>query len=46
VKVIVYYSAADEARVAKILDELGLADDESILVIDARSNNKPSALKA
>lgn len=46
VKVIVCYSAVDEARVTKILNELGLADDESILVIDARSDNKPSASKA
>jgi hypothetical protein len=46
VKVIVCYSGADEARLTNILDELGLAGDESILVIDARSDNKPSASKA
>lgn len=46
VKVIVCYSAADEERLTNILDELGLAGDESILVIDARSDNKPSASKA
>lgn len=46
VKVIVYYTAQDEARVDRILDELGIPDEESIVLIDARSDNKPSASTA
>jgi hypothetical protein len=46
VKVILYYTASDEERVARILKELGLDGDESIVLIDARSDNKPSASKA
>ncbi|HYV15812.1 MAG TPA: hypothetical protein VE972_07315 [Conexibacter sp.] len=46
VKVIVYYTADDEARVLRILTELGLEAEEAILLIDARSDNKPSASKA
>jgi hypothetical protein len=33
----------DERRVAAILKELGLVGEESIVLIDARSDNKPSA---
>lgn len=43
VKVIVAYTAADHERVIKILKDIGLADDESIVLIDARDDNKPSA---
>jgi len=46
VKVIVYYSGEDEARVKRIITELSLEGDESIVLIDARSDNKPSASKA
>ena len=46
VKVIVYYTAADEISVNKMLKELGLRSEESIVLIDARSDNKPSASKA
>lgn len=46
VKAIVCYTAAQERRVAKVLKELKLQDEESIVVIDARSDNKPSASKA
>jgi hypothetical protein len=46
VKVIVYYTAADERRVIKVLKELELENAESIVLIDARSDNKPSASKA
>jgi hypothetical protein len=46
VKVIVYYTAADEKRVKKILKDLKLDKEESIILIDARSDNKPSASKA
>ena len=46
VKVIVYYTAHEEARAKKILRELKLEDEESIVLIDARSDNKPSASNA
>lgn len=46
VKVIVYYTSDDEARVRTILKELNLEQEKSILLIDARSDNKPSASKA
>jgi hypothetical protein len=46
VKVIVYYTAKDEKRVRKILRELKLDKEKSIVLIDARSDNKPSASKA
>lgn len=46
VKVIVYYNARQEDRVNEILRELGLSNEEAIILIDARSDNKPSASKA
>jgi phosphopantothenate synthetase len=46
VKVIVYYTARDEKRVNKILKELKLDGEKSIVLIDARSDNKPSASRA
>jgi hypothetical protein len=46
VKAIVYYTAQDEARVVKILKELGIEGEEPIVLIDARSDNKPSASTA
>lgn len=46
VKVILYYTREDEARVRAILKELDLEQEKSILLIDARSDNKPSASKA
>jgi len=46
VKVIVSYTGRHEARARKILKVLGLEKEESIVLIDARSDNKPSASKA
>jgi hypothetical protein len=46
VKVIVSYTAAEQARVARILKQLKLVGDDSVVLIDARSDNKPSASKA
>lgn len=46
VKAIICYTAGDQRRVAGILKELDLENEESIIVIDARSDNKPSASKA
>jgi hypothetical protein len=44
--VIVYYTSAQEARVNGILKELKLEEEESVVVIDARGDNKPSASTA
>ncbi len=46
VKVIVCFTARDQVRVDQILRELGLTDEESIVVINARNDDKPSASKA
>jgi hypothetical protein len=46
VKVVVCYTAEDQARAVGIIKDLGLQDEESIVLIDARSDNKPSASKA
>ena len=46
VKMIVCFTDADVARVDAVLEELGLHGEESIVVIDARSDNKPSGSKA
>jgi hypothetical protein len=46
VKVIVYYTEHDEKRVNTILQELGLVAEASIVLIDARSDNKPSGSRA
>ncbi len=46
VKVIVCFTRADQAKVERILRELKLTGEKSIVVIDARNDNKPSASKA
>jgi len=46
VKVIVNYTERDEQRVRGLLTELNLTGREDIVVIDARSDNKPSASRA
>ncbi len=46
IKVIVCYSKQDEARVHNILKELDLSAKKSIVLIDARNDNKPSGSKA
>jgi hypothetical protein len=46
VKVIICYTAAHQTKVTKIIRELKLGNREDIVVIDARSDNKPSASKA
>ncbi|MGB7334138.1 MAG: hypothetical protein WBD25_22345, partial [Terriglobales bacterium] len=45
VKVIVYYSEEELARVESILRKFGLEKDQSIVLIDARNDNKESASK-
>jgi hypothetical protein len=46
VKVILYYTAEQETSIRGILSELKLTDAKNIVLIDARSDNKPSASKA
>lgn len=46
VKMIVCYSDADVAMVDAILKELDLRSEKSIVIIDARADNKPSGSKA
>lgn len=45
-KVIVYFTRSELDRVSAILRDLGLQVDESVILIDARSDNKPSGSKA
>jgi hypothetical protein len=45
-KVIIYYTAEQEVRAKKILEKLDLVNEESVVLIDARSDNKPSGSKA
>jgi hypothetical protein len=46
VTVIVIYSGTEERKVQKILRELKLTEEASIVLIDARRDNKPSGSKA
>jgi hypothetical protein len=46
IKVIVFFSRAEEARVIKILKRLSLYGHQDIFLIDARNDNKPSGSKA
>ena len=45
-KGILCFTREDEFKVRKVLKELKLENDESIVLIDARSDNKPSGSKA
>lgn len=45
-KVIFYFSFLEKKRVEAILQELGLTDDESVVLVDVRRDNKPSASRA
>ena len=45
VKVIVYYNETELARVQSILKQLDIENEESIVLIDARNDNKQSASK-
>ena len=45
VKVVIYYNDAELARVQSILKQLDLEKDQSIVLIDARNDNKQSASK-
>lgn len=46
IKVIIFFTPRQEQRVAKILKKLGLLDHKDIVLIDACSDNKPSASRA
>jgi len=46
IKVILYFTHEQRDRIHRILDELRLLEDENVVLIDARSDNKPSASKA
>ncbi len=46
IKAILFFSAEEEAKVRKILEDLGLENEKYIVLIDARRNNKVSASKA
>jgi hypothetical protein len=46
IKVIIYFNISEYSRVTKILRELGLLGHRDIVLIDARSDNKPSGSKA
>ncbi len=44
-KVIVYFTRSELARVNRILKKLELREDPNVILIDARGDNKPSASK-
>lgn len=46
IKAIFCFSEAEQKRVRTILDRLGIADSPHVVLIDARSDNKPSGSKA
>jgi hypothetical protein len=46
IKVIVYFTEAQYERVKRVLKELSLDKNENVVLIDARSDNKPSGSKA
>jgi hypothetical protein len=46
VKIILYFSAAERKRVETVLKRLKLDTDDSVVLVDARSDNKASGSKA
>jgi hypothetical protein len=46
IRVIIYFSKQEYDRVMAILKRLNLEKDETIVLVDARSDNKPSGSKA
>jgi hypothetical protein len=46
IKVIVFFSDSDLARVQTVLKELGLTNDKDVVLVDARADNKPSGSRA
>jgi hypothetical protein len=45
VKVVIYYTAAELARVESVLRRMDLENEKSIVLVDARNDNKQSASK-
>ena len=45
-KVILFFTEAEELKVYGLLQELGMLSDPRVILIDARDDNKPSASKA
>jgi hypothetical protein len=45
VKVVIYYTEAELAKVNSILGQQGLENDLSVVLVDARNDNKKSASK-
>ena len=43
IKVILFFSEAEEKKIFEILNELKLAGNDDIVLIDARNDNKTSA---
>lgn len=43
IKVILFFTKSEKEKINRVLKELGLSNDENIIVIDARQDNKPSA---
>ena len=46
IKAILFFSADEEAKARKIIEDLGLSGEKYIVLIDARRDNKVSASKA
>ncbi|WP_342104946.1 hypothetical protein [Methylobacterium sp. SI9] len=46
IKVIIYFSASEKARVDGVLKDLGIEGHRDVVLIDARNDNKPSGSKA
>lgn len=46
IKVILYFTSEELERVYRILEELDLSDDDRVILIDGRRDNKPSASNA
>jgi hypothetical protein len=46
IKVIIFFTAAEQSRAEGILDKIGLLGNKDIILIDARGDNKPSGSKA
>ncbi len=44
--VIVYFTELEEKRVIRILNEIGIVNKENIVLVDARSDNKPTGSRA
>jgi len=46
IKVIIYFTQEELRKLQRVLRDLGLAGHRDVVVIDARSDNKPSGSQA